>query len=184
MKIWSIHKSNMTTTYYHHIVGMYNILLQRFHRIFWDLVMLNTMPMALGAPKPPQNLCGRYGTASSNRISMAPRAAKRDKSLAMIFLFLACVSLIFERRDGGFKALTLSCSTFESRIFFAAKMSGGIYHLHRQLHGLKCKQSYGSGNGGGFGNHSFVWHLEVHNFQLERLRRVDLYFFFKKSNAT
>eukprot|EP00434_Breviolum_minutum_P035008 symbB.v1.2.030984.t1/scaffold3546.1/size54311/2 len=70
--------------------------------------MLNTMPMALGAPKPPQNLCGRY-VASSNRISMAPRsAAKRDKSLAMIFLFLACVSLIFERRDGGFKALTLS----------------------------------------------------------------------------
>ena len=34
MKIWSIHKSNVTTTYYHHIVGMYNILIQRFHRIF------------------------------------------------------------------------------------------------------------------------------------------------------
>ena len=145
--------------------------------------MLNTMPMALGAPKPPQNLCGRY-VASSNRISMAPRsAAKRDKSLAMIFLFLACVSLIFERRDGGFKALTLSFSTFLRFAFFVVYVWGNlpslppaswVFHRHIALRKW-C----------GFCNHSFVSHLEVHNFQLERFWRVLCSFFsgYQESNA-
>lgn len=65
--------------------------------------------------KPPGRipvLCGR-GTGGTGtavvplRPVVLPRTAQRDKSLAMVFLLLACLSLIFERRDGGLKALSL-----------------------------------------------------------------------------
>lgn len=65
--------------------------------------------------KPPGRvpvLCGR-GTGGTGtavvplRPAVLPRTAQRDKSLAVVFLLLACISLIFERRDGGLKALSL-----------------------------------------------------------------------------
>eukprot|EP00438_Fugacium_kawagutii_P019373 Skav207913 [mRNA] locus=scaffold190:274453:283223:- [translate_table: standard] len=69
-----------------------------------------TVPLAAGLPsKPPgrNSVLGRGIVAIPRRPPVTwPRSpAQRDKSLAMVFLFLACVSLVFERRDGGLKAL-------------------------------------------------------------------------------
>ena len=54
------------------------------------------MLCGLPRPPPPKLLCSR-GRAVTLR-SPAP-TARRDKSVAVVFLLLACLSLIYERRD-------------------------------------------------------------------------------------
>eukprot|EP00435_Cladocopium_sp_Y103_P064769 s322_g26.t1 len=77
---------------------------------FAELELLSCWEMKPLSPAEGRDPTEECTTVVPYRPVVLPRTAQRDKSLAVVFLLLACLSLIFERRDGGLKALTLGGS--------------------------------------------------------------------------